>query len=492
MSRVLVIGYGPLPQSGLRIYGGAGIRTRQIVKGIQAGKQDVRLFTLPLHGTSDRKGRELVSDEFEGLKFKRFENHSGEFAVETLNDEADRLKPDAIVGVGTYPSYVASMLASARPLWCDLGGSWMAEMQAKCREEEDDKHLVNAWNIERAILRRLDKFSAVSRPHLHATVGELGAVGRLNRYNHGYPFGSVVPHSVFRWSSVKGCAAPVPADTAGKILRGPIVPPSAFVILWSGGFKPASDVDTLIQAMDELMGRYDEVHFVSTGGATTSTETQTYRKFEQAVQDSPHKSRYHLMGWVESEKLDAIMRESDLGISVDFPCYETTFAGRHRLSVMAGSELAILTTVGTEATEWLDDAHAALTAPMRDSHALAQAVEAWIDQREKLRDYTRRATKMMDADFTDAETCAPLLRWLAHPENAPDNRERIKRAGESPYLATVALNEFEERMLLAESSEPPESHRRESTSRADEDGNQHGQDSALGRWFKSAAKKLGK
>ncbi len=445
MSRVMVIGYGPLPQPGIKAFHGAALRTHQFFQGAREGKHEVHLYALPLHGAEDNAGgdsAELVADRFGDFEYRRFTSHDGDFAVRKLNEEVRRLKPDAVVGVTTYPSYLAAMLTTSAPLWCDLNGYWMAEIQAKCHAEDDDRHLRSAWNIERAILRRLDKFSAVSRPQLHAVLGELAGAGRLNRHTIEYPFGAHVANAAFKWPE-----SDLNADKAKteNILRGPVVPPESFVILWSGGFKPWADMPTLFVGLNELMSRYMEVHFVATGAGISGAEQGVYHKFQEAVASSPHKERFHLLGWTDSDSLPAIYREADLGINIDGPNYETMFGGRNRINAMATENLPILTTVGTEISEWLEDAHAALVFQMGDSQSLIQAVEPWIDQREKLKDYSRRAKKMMDADFTVSETTRPLKKWLDAPHHAPDNELKIKQSGGNlNRLDSLTLNSLEE------------------------------------------------
>lgn len=455
MSRVLIIGYGPLPKRGLKVYSGAALRTRQILSGVLGGKHEAHLYTLPIHGTEDGASSrpEVLDDEWNGFKYSRFSGHSGEFAVSHLNEVVARTSPDAIIGVSTYASYVASMLATPLPLWCDLNAPWMAQMQAKCHAEDDDRHLLSAWNIEKAVLRRLDKFSSVSRPHLHAVIGELASVGRLNKYTFNYFFGSPISNSFYNWDDLL-----TEEEKRGeeKFLRGKEIPHGSFVILFSGGFKPSADVETLMQGLTRLMDRYDEVHFVATGGPTSSSESHTYEKFQKAVAASAHKDRFHMLGWVESQQLPLIFRESDLGINVDAAGYETLFAGRTRINVMAASGLPFLTTIGTEISEWIEDAHAALITQIQDPASMLEAVEAWIDQREKLKDYSRRATKMLNTDFTDAITTRPLRSWLEKPANAPDNKEKIARGGaETGYLPSIALNPIEEALIQADAAPAP-------------------------------------
>ena len=110
-----------------------------------------------------------------------------------------------------------------------------------------------------------------------------------------------------------------------------------------------------------------------------------FQTFEELIEQSPHKDRFHHLGWLPAEQLPRLFREANLGINVDSKNYETLFCTRQRLHEMASHGLAVASTVGTEVSEWLDDGQAMLSAPMGDPAALAEAIEPWIEQPEQLR-----------------------------------------------------------------------------------------------------------
>lgn len=444
MAKIMMIGYGPLPQPGLKLFMAPSLRTRHLLHGVLEGGHDVELFTLPLPGTEGEEGKEwkLIDDEYEGLKFRRFSNHSGEFAIRTLNELMEEIQPDAIVGVNSYPSYVGAMLSSTVPLWCDLNGYWMAEMQARCAAEQDDSRQVGAWAIERAILRRCDKFSAVSRPQLHAVLGEMATVGRLNKFTFQYQFGSHLPNAAHRWDE------PEDASTS-PVFRGTTVPQNAFVVLWSGGFNLWTDIDTLLEAMNELMRRHAEVHFVSTGGQLDGVDSTTYERFQTGVEQSPYKERFHLLGWVDSELIPKIYREADVGLNVDGQNYETMFGARNRINAMAAEGLPIATTLGTEISEWLEDADAAITWGMGDPLSLVEALDGKIKSRDELKAIGERASAVMQEDFSYSKTTEKLRRWLEEPTLAPDNEAKvIEYAGELADLNATTVNPLEAQAVL--------------------------------------------
>ena len=82
MSRVMIIGYGPLPAPGMPYTAAVALRTRHLLKPILDAGHTVNLYTLPIPGTEGLEGEisAMVPDNYEGLTFQRFTNHSAEFA----------------------------------------------------------------------------------------------------------------------------------------------------------------------------------------------------------------------------------------------------------------------------------------------------------------------------------------------------------------------------------------------------------------------------
>jgi len=453
----MLIGYGPLPRAGLPYLAAPSLRTRHFLKPILEAGHTVNLFTLPVTGSEGPEGTisAMRPDTYEGLGFQRFTNHSGEFAIRAITEQARQLQPDAIVGVNTFAAWVASQAATTVPVWADLNGYLMGEVQGQCAMDQQDERLLEFWRQERAILRRCDKFSAVSRPQLHAVLGEMGGLGRLNRLTFHYQLGHCIPNAACALSELIG--APEHGQAAGPVLRGPVVPTDAFIILWSGGFNIWADIPTMIAAMNKLMERYPTVHFVSTGGRVEGVVSNNYQIFEELVEQSPFKDRFHRLGWVGPERLSLIFKEANLGISVDQKCYETIFGARNRINTMAVEGLAVVSTIGTELTEWLEDGHALLAAPPGDPAALAEVIEPWIEQREGLERFAHNALAIMREDFSYEKTTRPLLNWLTQPRLAPDNRAKVERSeGKLTDLNAVTINSLEEEALLLDQHKPQE------------------------------------
>ena len=476
MVRVMTIGYGPLPGLGLDYIAGSALRTRHLLKPILDAGHTVNLFTLPLPGTEQEAGEvpAMVPANDEGFAFQTFTSHRGEFIIHALNEQVDQLQPDAILGIGAYPSYIAAMMSTAIPLWADLDSYWLSDVQARCWARGADRSLSGGWRIELAILRRLDKFSAVSRSHLHAILGELAMTGRLNHATYQYPFGHHLPNAAYRWPEPEAAEAEEgePGDGGEAILRGPVTPPDAFIILWSGSFKPWADIEALVDAMGRLMEHHPTVHFVSTGGRAPTDDLEIYRKFQDLVEQSPYKSRFHLLGWVRSDRLPRIYREADLGILLDGRNYQTMFGGRQRINTMVAHDLPVATTLGSEISEWLTDGQAIIELPLSDPQGVADAIVPYVDRLQPLGIHAVRARKIMNEDFSERRTTQPLIHWLDDPQLAPDNRIKLDRTeGALTDLNTEPINDVDEIALLVQRHPLDELRRLAEEPKADDNAN---------------------
>lgn len=451
MARVMLVGYGPLPKPGLNYIEAAALRTNQFVDVLVQAGHTVNLFTLPLPGDPSRPSQgipQMVPETCRRLAYQHFSVHSGEFAIRTLNQQVDQLKPDALLAVNTYPAYLAAKLNTDTPLWTDLYDAWMIERQARAFVSDDDAPLAPGWAVLRTVLRRLDRYSVPTRPQLHAILGLFMSIGRMNRYTYQYVFPAHIPVAGFVW--------PEPSATEENariepILRGPVVPSEAFILLWSGGFKPWHDIETTVACAELLMHRYPQVHFVSTGGPAPQVDHHTYRMFEDRLARSPWKDRFHRMGWLDSSTLSQIYREANVGLNIDGKNYSTMFGAPYRMATMAASGLPMAGTIGTELSEWLEEERAIMGAEPRHPEQLAGVIEPWIEQREHLNVYARNAQHLMNETLTPRKTVAPVLKWLEHPSAAPDNRTRRKELGtpgENP--AHVALNDLDQTALMLE------------------------------------------
>ena len=196
MTKILILGYDPLPFEKGKKHFAPGIRTWQLTHPLIKDSHDVCLVCARMPGSQIDRSEEERKENIEGMTYyslRRDVIHQ----KKRIDEICKTFKPACIVGVTHYPAYLASLLPSDKPLWADLFGHAMAEAQMKASTFDNNFHLQYSWNQEIPTLKRADKFSVLSDNQKYATIGELGAVGRLNKKTVNYEFCHKIPCGYF-------------------------------------------------------------------------------------------------------------------------------------------------------------------------------------------------------------------------------------------------------------------------------------------------------
>jgi glycosyltransferase involved in cell wall biosynthesis len=336
---------------------------------------------------------------------------------EAIMPVIEKFDPDCII---TASSPVASQLALhcdlKLPTWIDMHGDIMTEIQAKLPHTDGDQLSFFHRHMGR-MLRRGDVFSAVSGRQRLATIGQLSMMGRLNRHTLGYEFVYTKPI---------GIDAEYEYVHDKNVLRGPVVGPLEFVILWSGGFNTWVDVDTLFKGLELAMEKNPLIHFAATGGGLPGHHTEGYEVFMRNVENSKHKERFHLLGWIPYSDLHNTYLESDLGINVDLPVYESTMGARTRFLSWMVAGLPIATTQTTEISMELASQEVAFDLPLKDAEGMAERlVELSLDKARCHKVGLAGKTYAFE-HFSFEATTKPMLDWADNPTFAPDHRDGAK------------------------------------------------------------------
>ncbi len=428
MSKIIVLGQGPLPpelsvNEGQRL-SAPSIRAWHFGRALHEAGHEVALVSLRAGAGRAEPPRSL---EVGLTLYPLYEGAvTGEGALGRLEKA---FGPDGAVGVSAWPSYVGALfLSSDLPYWGDLFGSPLAEGQAKATVVGDDTLLEPFARFEQVVLRRVDAISTVSTHQEYATIGALATYGRLNRYTDGYRLAYTIPATL---------DPQIEPPAASPFLRGSVVPPEAFVVLWSGGFNTWTDVDTLFAGLEGAMTVRPDLHFVATGGALPPHDSQTYPRFQALTAASPYHDRYHLLGWLPYAGLHNYYLESDLGVILDRWSYEGVLGSRTRLLDWLLYGLPAVVTVTAELTEELVQEGLAFSFPHRNSAALTALLLRLIEQPETLETARDRARQYVRDRFSYQIACRPLLDWASQPYRAPDAGQHIPNFGigsENPDL----------------------------------------------------------
>jgi len=423
MSRILIVGAHPLPMDTGNTLFALGLRTWHLTKPLLDDGHEICLFTGQVPPPKEEQMN--ISDEViqkDRLTWHKIGHIDRYVNTEILQSIHDSFKPDAILGINTFPASVASRLKTDKPFWLDLNGSLMMEAQAKAALDENNKMISVYWEQEQACLRAGDKFSTVSLPQMYLLLGELAVLRRLNSHTFGYSFATPIPNSV------EHCEY----QPQKRVIRGTHVKEEDFVILWSGGYNTWTDVALLFQSLETLMAEYPQVHFVSTGGAIPHHNEDTYHQFQELIKTSKYLDRYHLLGWVPTDDIHEYYFESNLGISLDTFNYETLTGARNRLIHMMKCGLPVLTTLGTEISEVISRENLGLTVPIGSPELFIQALRTAVNHPEELRQTGIRGKQYIQDHYTFEKTTRDLREWMKHPTLSPDKIVLIEQSPSEP------------------------------------------------------------
>jgi len=370
MPRVLIIGRGPLPSPALRHVGFAQLRTRHFAQALSSAGCDVDLLT--------------IEDDL----------------APGLLDEARRRasQADAVVSAGPHrPGALAVAAAGDRPLWVDVPGDPLAELQALLRAPGPPisaERVAAAQAATHAVLARADALSVISNRQRLATFGRLSAMGRdlLEPVRC-----ATIP---IAWD------LPLPRrPTRALPAEGPVR------LALCGAFAPWLNDETLSAALSLAFAQEPRLELHVTGGAVHGHYTAGWERFTRWA--ARHPERVHLHGWVPHADLEQILGDCHLGLSLDRPGAEPQLGGRTRVWLYAWMGLQVAASPTCEqVSEMVNNGlvHSIFGDPNQVSEQLLRVVR----QRPSVPD----AHPIVAPRYSPEAITAPLVQWALSPIRA--------------------------------------------------------------------------
>ena len=431
MKQILLFGAGPLPNEKSCICSAANLRTQQFLDPLR-DKHRVKLFLI---GGDDEEGNWKDDRTFQISR-------QSPSLFSQAKDILSKDHFDIVIGVNTFPSYVAAKsLDEKTPFWADLNGWIMAEMQAQSHELHHNHFLARGWEQEKCILKRADQISTVSSPQRFATFGELASLGRLNKEHFQENFVHVIPN-----------AAQIP-QTAIESSTSPLLnlPKEAFLITQIGGFNNWVDEKTLFQGVEGAMKEDETLHFASTGGVIQGVAESVFERFQKRVSASPYSDRFHLLGWIEPENIPKLYQKSDIGIMTDSMCLETETGARNRLNEMMAYELPVITTKGSEIAHNIAKWECGHVVESGNSEEIKKSILSLRNNESMRSEFSRKSQGICRTILQSEETLLPLLQWLKGEDQKLLHKKRtslktsnlqgglhyLKKQGLRPFLKKI-------------------------------------------------------
>ena len=368
-------------------------------------------YSIESSGKSKLKGYNF---EYNIFSKDDFEN------IEILKDIYLKFDPDCIIGCSFYPSFIASKLVNdfkEVPFWADLFGHVMAEAQARAFIDNDDSCLFHYYNSEYIIITTADVFSCVSTRQEYALIGELGLVGRLNKFTSGYNFTCTIP-----------CGMPFEEYKHKKnVIRGiDGIADDDFIVLWTGGYNTWTDIDTLFNGLISAMEKNPKIKFVSTGGEIPEQDLKTYPRFLSMIEQSKFKDNFIMKGWIAGEDVPNYYFESDIGINIDRDIYEVRFGSKNRILDWMRAGLCVLSSNVCELTEIIEQEKIGYTFKPGDHSDLAAKILYLALHKDEVKVAGLNGKKFGTNEFNFSKTTRKLQAWVQNPSFAPDHDKERK------------------------------------------------------------------
>ena len=421
----MLLGVGPLPCYRSRSLFGFGIRTWQFLLPMLKAGHRVILVTFEFGRGQDPLSIEYVANpmlwgDVIHIPIAEPNEKNRLRHVAALTQLIHEHEPEAIVTAGSsITSGMATSLPTDLPIWMDLFGDLLAEVQAKAAFVGDEQ-IDFFHRLYLPILRRGDRFSSVADSQRHATVGQLGVVGRLTGASLHENMVYTIP------CAIDGDIQPV---RGRRLLRGDQLSRQDVALLCTGGFNTWADVDTLIQGVEGAMERSRSVHLVVTGGAIPGHHSEGFDRLKHHIERSPYRNRYHTLGWIPNEDVPSTYFETDLGLNVDLDITESMLGSRNRFLSWMQAGLPFISTTTTEISRILASRNLCYGVPPGRHETLTETILHAAEEVQERRQMAIRAQAFVEEHWTFDATTRPLLHWLQRPTIARDRDARLETFG---------------------------------------------------------------
>lgn len=428
MKKILIVGNAPLPLEKSKSRPAAGLRTYQFLKPLMdSANFELKLVTIAMPECYDLEPEKKIIKEtgYEQLLISKNEPS----LIKEIQNFTDDFRPEAIIGVNTFPSYVASKLKTDIPMWMDLNGWIMAEAQAQAYKLESNGYLSHYFSMEQTILKRADKVSVVSGNQKYAILGELASLGRLNKETFGYDFCLHIANGTQDFGEVEK-----PGQTFNSY-------DGKFVALWLGGYNTWADEATLFRGLEKAMEACDKLVFVSTGGEIKGLNNKTFANFKSMVERSKFRERFNFLGWVDTQDLAGLYKIAVVGLNVDRTCVETLTGARNRINEMMKFGLPVITSLGSEISYEVEKSGSGIGFKSGNAEAFSDALRKMYKEwdgsalTENYKLYSENAENYINVNCNYKTLMQPLLEWLGNPQRAADRDIYVKIDGKISIAA---------------------------------------------------------
>jgi glycosyltransferase involved in cell wall biosynthesis len=252
-------------------------------------------------------------------------------------------------------------------------------------------------------------------------MGVLTANGRTNPRNF------IQDPTLFQLIDIVGIGFPNREPVGKPLFRGahPQLSEEARIVLWGGGIWNWLDPLTLVQAWPQVLARHPEARLVFLGTRHPNPLVPRHEmaaKAERLAGEIGEKDRSILFfEWLSYEDREALLCESDVGVTLHPIHVETRFSLRTRVLDYLWARLPVLITDGDVTSEWVREYGIGVVVPPFDAQAVGRGLIEILDQPKAS---WAPAFEPLRASLEWNQVVKPLLRYCLEGDYAPDRLDR--------------------------------------------------------------------
>jgi glycosyltransferase involved in cell wall biosynthesis len=218
-----------------------------------------------------------------------------------------------------------------------------------------------------------------------------------------------------------------PLPSARPVLRGPLVPQDARIVVWNGGLWNWLDPLTVIRAI-AILREDDPSWALVFAGISRPGPRPPMEMAQRAVALADELglreagAAHFRSGWTPYEERAAVLLESDVGVSAHHATLESRFAHRTRILDYLWTGLPIVATEGDEWSERISKDSLGEVVPPEHPNVFADAVRRVV---ERGRDAYTERLRVAAAEHTWTRAAEPLLGMIETAATSPRRERRL-------------------------------------------------------------------
>ena len=281
----------------------------------------------------------------------------------------------------------------------------------------------NNNNIIKLQLAIGDFFICASEKQRDYWIGMLGAMGRINPYSYDSD------NTLRTLIDVVPFGIPSDPPKRGGILMSDVIPnlrEGDKIALWGGGIWNWLDPITAIKAIWEATRSRDDMKILFMGIKHPDPKLPEMKKCLDAIKLSKELGLYDKQvffnEWAPYEKRQALLLESDVGLSIHQERIETEFSYRTRVLDYIWAGLPVITTEGDSIAKMVKEENIGEVVKYENTTQLARVLESMLNNKS-LQDIYRKNLKKIRSGFFWENVTKPLVKYCRDASYAVDKKK---------------------------------------------------------------------